>query len=59
MSYRIVMLIIMRIKYRFLNYSLAPNANRAHCGYRNKEKRHEQETYSGITGKGEDGEADV
>jgi hypothetical protein len=37
MSDRIVMLIIMRIKYRFLNYSLAPNANRAHCGYRNKE----------------------
>ena len=42
MSDRIVMLIIMRIKCRFLNYSLAPNANRAHCGYRNKEKRHEQ-----------------
>jgi len=37
MSDRIVMLIIMRIKYRFLDYSLAPNANRAHCGYRNKE----------------------
>ena len=31
------MLIILRIKYRFLDYSLAPNANRAHYRYTNKE----------------------
>jgi hypothetical protein len=37
MSDRIVMLIIMRIKYRFPDYSLAPNANRAHYRYTNKE----------------------
>ena len=37
MSDRIVMLIIMRIKYRFLDYSLAPNANRAQYRAANKE----------------------
>ena len=37
MSDRIVMLIIMRIKYRFLNYSLAPNASRAQYVATNKE----------------------
>jgi hypothetical protein len=37
MSDGIVMLIILRIKYRFPDYSLAPNANRAHYRYTNKE----------------------
>jgi len=49
MSDRIVMLIIMRIKYRFLNYSLAPNANRAHCGYTNKENDMRVPIYCGET----------
>jgi hypothetical protein len=37
MSDGIVMLIILRIKCRFPDYSLAPNANRSHYRYTNKE----------------------
>ena len=48
MSDRIVMLIIMRIKYRFLDYSLAPNANRAQYRATNKENRNGQEANQAI-----------
>jgi hypothetical protein len=45
----IVMLIILRIKYRFPDYSLAPNANRAHYRYTNKENDMRVPIYCGET----------
>ena len=49
MSDRIIMLIIMRIKYRFPDYSLAPNANGAHYRCRNKENDMRVPIYCGET----------